>query len=478
MRRPLTAAALILAALPAAGSDRVAGAATAFTSPNAVAEACIRIAPMPGAVYSEADRAAEAAFCAVDLYAPDVGLCPKTWSTSPGMILHDLSEGPYAGDRRGFETNACPQGKEAKEASAGEIAKWKPTMNARGTSGTFSPSPLLYYHLSRYFGMDIGVPVAVWRSMDRQMHLAEVARPGLAISGHSHSSDMNREGWHVLVEADEEPASYSPTDELFTADRSAIYGVMLRSKGDRYNSEVNGTRVSGWGKGQNLDFQRTAPFLALRAGGSFAEAIAAGTAEALRDGQIARDMGADVAPQQVAFWMEDLTGIVLLDYILSQQDRVGNIDFVPVWVWTEGGEIRTAPAAKHGDDAPPAPGALRIKRTHLNDNDAGGRVEYANFAKSTGMLEGLRRLPPATYARLMELRADLDAEGPLHAYLRDSFGLSEAQFAQLVNNTRLAADLLSTACAEGTLALDLDATAYLITGAVAPAAMDCTGRTQ
>ncbi|TCO68289.1 hypothetical protein EV655_12913 [Rhodovulum euryhalinum] len=51
------------------------------------------------------------------------------------------------------------------------------------------------------------------------MHLTEVARPGVAISGHSHSSDMNREGWHVLVAADQDPATYTPTDELFTTDR-------------------------------------------------------------------------------------------------------------------------------------------------------------------------------------------------------------------------------------------------------------------
>jgi hypothetical protein len=92
------------------------------------------------------------------------------------------------------------------------------------------------------------------------------------------------------------------------------------------------------------------------------------------------------------------------------------------------------------------------------------------------MLEGLRRFPPETYARLMELRSDLEAEGPLHTYLRDSFGLSEAQFAQLLNNTRLAADLLAAACEDGTLALDLDAEAYLVAGEVAPAAMDCAGR--
>jgi hypothetical protein len=78
----------------------------------------------------------------------------------------------------------------------------------------------------------------------------------------------------------------------------------------------------------------------------------------------------------------------------------------------------------------------------------------------------------------MELRADLDAEGPLHAYLRDSFGLSEAQFAQLVNNTRLAAGLLAAACEAGSLALDLDAEAFLISAKEAPAAMDCAGRTR
>jgi hypothetical protein len=37
---------------------------------------------------------------------------------------------------------------------------------------------------------------------------------------------------------------------------------------------------------------------------------------------------------------------------------------------------------------------VRLKRTHLNDNDAGARVEYANFAKSTGMLDDLHHFPP------------------------------------------------------------------------------------
>lgn len=469
---------LVTAVLPtlAHASDKILGEAATFTSPNGVQEVCVRIAPMPGATYSEADQKAEAAFCAIDLYSAAVGLCPKTWSTSPGMIIHDLSNGPYQNERQGFERNACPEGKEAKDQSAGELAKFKPTMNARGTSGTFSASPLLYYHLSRYLGADIGVPVAVWRSMDKDMHLTEVARPGLAQSGHSHSSDMNQAGWRTLVSADADPSAYAPTSDLFTSDLKAIYGVMLKSSGDRYNSEVNGTRASGWGKGQNLDFQQTAPFLALRSPEPLDRAIAEGVAEATKDPQIMKDMGTDVTSAQMAYWMSDIAGIVLLDFILSQQDRVGNIDYVSHWFWMENGAVKSRKAVKHGDETDPLPeGAIKIKRTHLNDNDAGGRVEYANFAKSTEMLQKLRHFPAGLYIQLMKLDADLAAKGPLYDYLRDSFGLSGAQFDQLVTNTGLAAQILRTSCERGGLRFDVDPQALLVGSPVTEADLACDG---
>jgi hypothetical protein len=470
-------AALALAATAAFASDAVIGAATTFTSPNGVVERCVRIAPMQGAVYSEDDLKEEEAYCAIDLYASDVAICPKTWSTSPGMTVYDISEGPYANDRRGFERNACAEGKSAKDLAADDLAKFKPTVNARGTSGTFSTSSLLYYHVSRYFGAEVGVPVAVWRSMDRATHLSEVARPGLALSGHSHSSGMNHAGWRVLVDADENPDSYSPTSDLFTADRASLYGVFLKSPGSRYGSEVNGTRKSGWGKGQNLDFQETAPFLALRSPKPLAGAIAEGVAQAVRDPQIRRDMGADVDPRQVAYWMRDIANIVLLDYIFSQQDRIGNIDYRLYWMWVEDGAVKHKRAEHHHKSEPaPNPEAIRVKRTRLNDNDAGGRVQYANFAKTTQMLEKLRHFPATTYRKLMALHADLQSSGPLHAYLRDSFGLSDRELAQIVNNTALAAGILSERCARGDLAFDLEPDEFFLAGDVTPRVIDCAGR--
>jgi hypothetical protein len=470
------AAAFAALALPAAASDAVIGEVTTFTSPNGAVERCVRIAPMPGADYSHGDLKDEREYCEINLYAADVALCPKTWSTSPGMIVYDISEGPYANDRRGFERNACPEGKAAKDLAADDIAKFKPTVNAQGTSGTFSASSLLYYHVSRYLEADVGVPVAVWRSMDRAMHLSEVARPGLAMSGHSHSSGMNHAGWQVLVAADENPSSYSPTDDLFTADRTAIYGVVLNSPGSRYGSEVNGTRKSGWGRGQNLDFQETAPFLALRSSKPLAEAIAEGVTQATRDPQIRRDMGADVDPRQIAFWMADVANIALLDFIFSQQDRIGNIDYRLYWMWVEDGAVKDKRAEHHGKAEPaPTPEAVRIRRTRLNDNDAGGRVQYANFAKTTQMLEKLRHFPATTYTKLMALNADLQTGGELYAYLRDSFGLSDREFAQIVSNTALAAGILADSCARGDLTFDLEPEEFFVTGTVAPRPVNCAG---
>jgi hypothetical protein len=456
--------------------DAVQDTETTFTSPNGVVERCVRIAPIPGGDYSEDDVEEEEGYCAIDFYAPTVALCPKTWSTSPGTIVYDISAGPYANDRTEFERNACKEGKSAKDLAEDVLAHYKVTMNQLETSGTFSQSSLLYYHFSRYFGMDVKVPVAVWRTMDSRMHLSEVAEPGLAISGHNDSGRMNHEGWRYLVAADESPASYSPTDDIFTPDRTQLYGVLLSSPGSRYGSEMNGTRKSGWGRGQNEDFQRTPAYLALRSPLPLEEAIDHGLAEGREDRMIARDLGRDVPPQQMAYWMRELSEIVLLDYIFSQQDRVGNIDFTPYYYWLEAGEQKHRQARHHapGDGDVPQ-GALLLRRTNLNDNDAGGRVQYTNFAKSTQMLEKLRHFDGAIYRKLMALDADLQSQGPIYQWTASRLGLDARQVRQIVNNTSLAAGILSASCRRGDLVFDLDPKRFFETGSVIPDDLSCDG---
>lgn len=460
----------------AQASDAVVGTEAFFNSPNGVSERCVRIAAIPGGSYSNGDAKDEADYCAIDFYDPAVALCPKTWSTSPGMMVYDVSEGAYANNRTEFERNACKEGKSAKDLAADDLAKFKSTMNAKGTSGTFAPSSLLYYHFSRYFDATVKVPVAVWRSMDAKAHQSEVADPGLALSGGKHGGRMNHEGWRTFAAADRDPSVYRPTDELFTQDRSQIYGVLLSSPGHRYGSEINGTRKSGWGKGQNEDFQQTPAFLALRSEQPLEDAIAHGLREGRKDRQIAKDLGGDGTPQQMVFWMAELTEIVLLDFIFSQQDRVGNIDFTPYYYWVEDGKVKSKKAKHHeaGDGTVPLTSVL-LRRTNLNDNDAGGRVQYANFAKSTGMLEKLRHFDPEIYQKLMALDADLQAQGPVYQWVATSVGLDKGQIAQIVKNTALAAGILRASCTQGKLIFDLDPDGYFATGKTAAAEVSCDG---
>ena len=225
------------------------------------------------------------------------------------------------------------------------LAKFKVTMNAKGTSGTFATSSLLYYHFSRYFDMTVKVPVAVWRTIDAAAHADEVARPGLSLSGKT--GRMNHEGWRHLLDAEENPASYSPTDEVFTRIARKSMACYCPAPAIAMGREVNGTRKSGWGKGQNLDFQETPAFLALRSELALGEAIAIGLQQARRDSQINRDLGPDVRAEQVAYWMREVSEIALLDFIFSQQDRIGNIDFTPYYYWLENGEQKHKKAKHH-----------------------------------------------------------------------------------------------------------------------------------
>jgi hypothetical protein len=471
-----TVAIFALQATAALSSDAVKGKATTFTSPSGLTESCIRIDPIPGGTYNKGDKADEETYCSIDLYADTVALCPKIWSTSPGMMIYGLFGGNYSGNRSGFEREACREGKSAKALGSGELAKFKTTMNAKGTSGTFAPSSLLYYHFSRYFDATVMVPVSVWRSMDASAHFDDVAKSGLSLSGGKHGGRMNHEGWRAFVNAEKSPNSYHPTDDLFTSDRKQIYGVLLLSPGHRYSSEINGTRASGWGKGQNNDFQKTPAYLALRSEKPLADAISEGLKQGRKDRQIAKDIGPDVSQQQMVYWMKELTDIVLLDFIFSQQDRVGNIDFTPYYYWLKDGHL-THKKAKHHEprDGTVPVEAILIRRTNLNDNDAGGRVSYANFTKSTGMLEKLRHMSGKTYRKLIALNDDLQSGGAVYVWLQSSLGLSEKEVSQVVKNTALATGILQKTCTDGMMQFDLQPKTYFETGQVNLESVSCDG---
>ena len=475
MIRALSGVAMAIGvALSGVAQAQVQGATTTFTSPGGVEERCVAVASVPGGSYSDQDRAEERRLCAIDLWAPSVALCPKTWSTSPGTLIYDISSGEFANDPARFEREACARGGRAIRSAAGELARHKQTVNTADSSATFSTASLLYYHTSRYLDATVNVPVAVYRSIDKDTHLARVSEPGVRLTDGKSSLKMIHAGWTALRTGQVDPASYTPTDELFTADRTSIYGILILTAGDRYGSEINGTRESGWGTGQNLDFQNTAPFLALRSDKPLAAAIREGLEEARLNPTLDRDLGPDVSDAQMVFWMKELTEIVLLDFIFSQQDRIGNIDYTRAWYWVEDGRVRSRPAS--GTTVPAdlqAVSPILLKRTWLNDNDAGGRTSYVDFAEKTHMLEKIRHMGADTYRKLVALDGDFNSAGPLYRYFRESFGLNQAQLGLMVRHTAHAAAILRESCRAGQLRFDLDPEQLLIDGRAREVELSC-----
>jgi hypothetical protein len=440
-----------------AAAAPVAGEATVFATPAGITEQCIRIADFPGAHYTKHDRREERDHCSLDF--ASLALCPKLWSTSPGTIIYEIESSDY----NGWERQHCASGHHAKEAARHHPANFKVSANARDTSATYAPSSWVYYHFSRYFRTQVHVPVAVYRSMDATAHNRRVTRPALAIVGDSHRMRMLAAGWRLLDAIESGRETGGAAAAALTDDGRQLFGVLLDNKGDRYGAEFNGTRESGWGVGQNNDFQQTAPFIALRDPQPVAEAASTAIHEARKNPRMAKALPADTPPEQVVFWMQDVIEITLLDYMLGQQDRIGNIDYNWRWYWIESGKLESK--AAHGKTPPEEIAAfspVRLRQSAINDNDAGVRGGYADFAAKTHMLEGLRHYSPDLYQRLGRLAADFARQGPAFQWLTASAGLGSKEAATIAKRTQEAFDLLQADCRSGALALDLEPARMLL----------------
>ena len=445
--------ALILALAGVSGfaaAAPVQGQATDYQAPSGVVEQCIRIADFPGAEYSKHDRHEEQQYCALDFSA--LALCPKLWSTSPGTIVYEIEGSDYAG----FERRLCADGHGARDAARSHPANFKMSVNARDSSATYAPSSWVYYHLSRYFQTHTHVPVAVYRSIDVAEHNRRVTKPALAITRDNHRLKMLAAGWRALDAIENGQDTSSAAAAVLTDNGKQAFGVLLRDKGDRYGAEVNGTRESGWGNGQNHDFQQTAPYIALRDPRPVAEAAEAAIREARKNPRMAKDLPADTPVEQIVFWMQEVQEIALLDHMLGQQDRIGNIDYNWRWYWIEDGSLHSEWATVHEPPADIAGNSpVRLRQSAMNDNDAGVRSGYADFAERTHMLEGFRHMNPDLYQKLGKLAADFASQGPAFRWLTASAGLSTRETETIARRTVEAYELLKADCDRGALALDL-----------------------
>ncbi len=453
-------------------------------------EQCVILYRFPGdagAKYRENDTKKEQELCGISFDDKGIGICPKTWSTSPGTIVYDIRESKYNSKPDTFEAEYCPQQRALKGKSDGveKLASFKPSINGQfheRTSATYSQASPLYYHFSRYLNVTLDIPVAVMRTMDAQNHLHRVAVKGLATA----QGKMNKAGWNVVISAEKNPAGYVPINEFYYGDPKddLFYGAMLKGRGARYGAEFNGN-ISGKGYTEQYAYlQKTPAFVALASPKSLLDAMTLGIDFSKKDPVVAKALGPDISNEQMMFWMEELSEILIMDYIFSQQDRPGNIDYIWVWYYVTGeGDLKSvrvdSEVNRPGMGSIQVSGEVKnsskrylIQKTQINDNDAGGR-KYSNFTKKFGLLEKIRHLNAVTYRQLIHLAKDFEAMGPLYKYLRDTFYISDSNADVIKQNVIQAAQILRSTCKAGTMKFDLNPETYLGTQKVEEVQVDC-----
>src|SRR5258708_38098149 len=207
--------ALLLSSAPT-GAAQFHGAVTKFDR-----DQCFVLDRFPansGAKYKSKDSDQEQKLCTIDFRQKNIGLCPKTWSTSPGTIVYDIGQSKYADKPDLFETEYCPAQRKLKGKVAGvqKLASYKQSINGQfnqRTSASYAQASPLYYHFSRYLNATVDIPVAVIRTMDVQDHLLRVSSKALALV----HGGMIAAGWNVVISAEKNPSGYIPTDEFYYA---------------------------------------------------------------------------------------------------------------------------------------------------------------------------------------------------------------------------------------------------------------------
>ena len=201
-------------------------------------------------------------------------------------------------------------------------------MNNPGTSAAYAPAPILYYHLSRYLGTEVHVAPAVWRSIDAQVLLGEVAVDGAIFTEGTRTSKIHA-AWQTIVdtirdpESYAKPGSYGTSADLLVGDGVLAYGTLLNASGSGFDEEVNGIEIdSDTNIGAMRYFLQTPGLIALQIDAPIAEAIDVGIARALPP--VSETMPDGLSPKQVAFWANSSSNLCHQFFrTSSSRNRIG-----------------------------------------------------------------------------------------------------------------------------------------------------------
>lgn len=408
-------------------------------------ELCVVPQHIVGADYDKDDSKSETELCSYNFYGAEPGkgvaVCPKLTSTNPGVDVMELVEGK---DAAATQAEVC----KLVDRPNRMLAKYKQSMTC-----SYSPAILGYYHLSRALGGIGSVKPAVVRTMDLEQHKKVTA------AGVSFTKDLLQTLWKQYQSSEANPAASRYRDALYTTDLKQIYGAMQENpRGEtKYVDPITGRSINVRGATDySSSFRATAAYQAMldaRPIKQWVPTTFAGSAQRITQ-------------------MRDIADMVLIDTLLSQQDRFGNIHAVDYYYYQEDGATKKIKKSKVDDGEKPKPeGAVVVREMLLKDNDCG--VIKDNVAKKAGMLGQIRHMSPKTYKHLRWLSANFGVGTEIPKFMSREALFTQADINTLRKNLAEAEASMVSRCRSGQLLLDLDIGSHLSTTIPAPAVNAC-----
>jgi hypothetical protein len=288
------------------------------------------------------------------------------------------------------------------------------------------------------------VPPAVLRTFDRQNQIA-LGRIAMAETA---QSSLIHQTWAGLMAQLTAGAGASRRDLLLTDDFTQSYGALsVNPTGESFYAEFFNGGANNVARA--ISFRDKNPTVALLA----------------RNDDISTHVGRTFTAENVQKMVQlrDAANLIVIDTLMNQQDRFGNIHYRPTFFYRDTADRNPDGSPKLKSDRKLTPdqvaqlGAVQVKTLLLKDNDCG--VSKQNVARQAALIDRVAHIDPGTYRRILQLDATADLPQTRDFFLQELVFTSN-DYASVRKNLRDVATKLHQGCTQGRVRLDLDLQAH------------------
>jgi hypothetical protein len=157
------------------------------------------------------------------------------------------------------------------------------------------------------------------------------------------------------------------------------------------------------------------------------------------------------------YQLKDYSDMLVIDYILSQEDRFGNMAYKDYYYFiNDAGEIqrsRIRDSESELSTEQSDPNLYKVRRLVLKDNDCG--VNRLNRTKQSKIMSKIRHMSLNTYQSLLKLEANIETENLEHFFKNELLFSTKdwENFEHAIQNLK---SILQKNCRSGRLSLDLN----------------------